>query len=357
VGERRAGGSGRARGPTDRSRRSICRARSWCHADDSFELTVTTFAEADPSARSARINLPKITKGTVDRWKFLEDGKDVEIAVDGRVVTNDGALLVDAAVDGLGLAYEFESMVRHHVAENQPSRRRRDETVEHDDVLERLPRDGKRLRRQNHAGDETDLATKFGHHAVDGRLYRKSMPAAESSTKTSAITSSGDISAPSPASSSLMPSSSNARSAASLTSSSSVWSSLIGSKFKARSQIRQRPAIAGLSMVARQDLNLRPSGYEAKDGSLGLASQGMEIVCKFMTRRGIRRHRSTTGRHATSRDFRSARQRQVNEKITGKNPEGFARRAKAIGGLRSEPTGLAFMPWQSAEYSRNACRR
>jgi hypothetical protein len=47
-----------------------------------------------------------------------------------------------------------------------------------------------------------------------------------------------------------MPSSSNPPSAASLTPS-SAWSWLIGSKFKARSQIRQSPAIAGLSRVAR----------------------------------------------------------------------------------------------------------
>ena len=65
------------------------------------------------------INLRKITRGTVDRWRFVEDGKDVEIAVDGRVVTNDGALLVDTALDGLGLASVFESMVRHHVAEKR----------------------------------------------------------------------------------------------------------------------------------------------------------------------------------------------------------------------------------------------
>jgi DNA-binding transcriptional LysR family regulator len=65
------------------------------------------------------INLRKITRGTVDRWRFVEDGKDIEIAVDGRVVTNDGALLVETAVDGLGLAYVFESMVRHHVAEKR----------------------------------------------------------------------------------------------------------------------------------------------------------------------------------------------------------------------------------------------
>jgi DNA-binding transcriptional LysR family regulator len=65
------------------------------------------------------INLRKITRGTVDRWRFVENGKDLEIAVDGHIVTNDGAVLVDAALDGLGLAYVFESMVQTHVAEKR----------------------------------------------------------------------------------------------------------------------------------------------------------------------------------------------------------------------------------------------
>jgi hypothetical protein len=45
------------------------------------------------------------------------------------------------------------------------------------------------------------------------------------------------------------------------------------------------------------------------------------------------------GRHATSRDFRSARQRQVNGEITGENPEGFARRVE--GGSRSSSAPVA----------------
>jgi DNA-binding transcriptional LysR family regulator len=65
------------------------------------------------------INLRKITRGTVDRWRFLENGKDLEIAVDGHIVTNDGSVLVDAALDGLGLAYVFESMVQKLVAEKR----------------------------------------------------------------------------------------------------------------------------------------------------------------------------------------------------------------------------------------------
>lgn len=65
------------------------------------------------------INLRKPTRGTVDRWRFTENGKDLEIAVQGRIVTSDGAVLVDAALDGLGLAYVFESMVQAEVAEKR----------------------------------------------------------------------------------------------------------------------------------------------------------------------------------------------------------------------------------------------
>jgi DNA-binding transcriptional LysR family regulator len=65
------------------------------------------------------INLRKITRGTVDRWRFFENGKDLEIAVEGRIITNDGAVLVDAALEGLGLTYIFESMVQKLVAEKR----------------------------------------------------------------------------------------------------------------------------------------------------------------------------------------------------------------------------------------------
>ena len=65
------------------------------------------------------INLRRTSRGTVVRWRFVENGKELEIAVDGHVVTNDGAVLVDAAADGLGLAYVFERMVRQAVAEKR----------------------------------------------------------------------------------------------------------------------------------------------------------------------------------------------------------------------------------------------
>jgi len=65
------------------------------------------------------INLRKITRGTVDRWRFVDDGRDFEIAVDGPIVTNDGSVLIDAALEGIGLSYVFENMVREHVAEKR----------------------------------------------------------------------------------------------------------------------------------------------------------------------------------------------------------------------------------------------
>jgi len=50
---------------------------------------------------------------------FHEDGKDFEMAVDGRVVANDAAIIVRAALGGLGLAYMMESTVRPLLADRQ----------------------------------------------------------------------------------------------------------------------------------------------------------------------------------------------------------------------------------------------
>lgn len=53
------------------------------------------------------------SRGAVYRWEFTErNGKDFDIAVDGRVLTNDGQVMVDAALQGLGIAYLLESQVK-----------------------------------------------------------------------------------------------------------------------------------------------------------------------------------------------------------------------------------------------------
>lgn len=61
----------------------------------------------------------RMSTGAVARWKFVDSGKELELAVGGRVVTNDGAVLVDAAVLGVGLAYVFEDMVSGLVSEKR----------------------------------------------------------------------------------------------------------------------------------------------------------------------------------------------------------------------------------------------
>ncbi len=65
------------------------------------------------------ISLRSTTSGIVNRWSFVENGKDFEIAVEGHIVTNDGAVLVDSAVEGLGLAYVFENMLSGLVSEKR----------------------------------------------------------------------------------------------------------------------------------------------------------------------------------------------------------------------------------------------
>jgi len=57
------------------------------------------------------ITYRRITGGDVYRWEFTEDGKDFDVAVDGRILANDGMLMVRAAIEGMGLAHVLASMV------------------------------------------------------------------------------------------------------------------------------------------------------------------------------------------------------------------------------------------------------
>jgi DNA-binding transcriptional LysR family regulator len=47
-------------------------------------------------------------RGTLYRWEFEESGREWEMAVPGGFTTNDGALMLAACVEGLGLAYTLE---------------------------------------------------------------------------------------------------------------------------------------------------------------------------------------------------------------------------------------------------------
>jgi DNA-binding transcriptional LysR family regulator len=65
------------------------------------------------------INYRRRSLGVVYRWEFTEDGKDFEIAVDGRVLVNDGEIMLNAATAGLGLSYLIDASVRAHLADKR----------------------------------------------------------------------------------------------------------------------------------------------------------------------------------------------------------------------------------------------
>lgn len=62
------------------------------------------------------------SSGAVYRWEFTEQGSDFSIAAAGRLLLDDGELMIDAALRGLGLAYVMESSVQRELAENRLAR-------------------------------------------------------------------------------------------------------------------------------------------------------------------------------------------------------------------------------------------
>lgn len=60
--------------------------------------------------------------GVVYRWEFTEGGKDFVVAVDGRVLLNDGDLMLDAALAGLGVAYVMDCAARPLLAAKRLAR-------------------------------------------------------------------------------------------------------------------------------------------------------------------------------------------------------------------------------------------
>lgn len=62
------------------------------------------------------INLRLPTTGVLNAWRFIEGGREVRVHVDGALVFNTIDLILDAALDGLGLAYLPLDQVAEHLA-------------------------------------------------------------------------------------------------------------------------------------------------------------------------------------------------------------------------------------------------
>lgn len=54
--------------------------------------------------------------GRIRPWEFTQDGRDIEVEVDGRLIVNDGVLARKAALDGLGLAQPLLIEVEEDIA-------------------------------------------------------------------------------------------------------------------------------------------------------------------------------------------------------------------------------------------------
>ncbi|PHY17583.1 LysR family transcriptional regulator [Caulobacter sp. BP25] len=65
------------------------------------------------------INLRMRTMGGLYVWEFEQDGRELKVRVDGRLVMNDTKMIVRAAVDGFGLAFLMEDSVRPYLDNGQ----------------------------------------------------------------------------------------------------------------------------------------------------------------------------------------------------------------------------------------------
>lgn len=65
------------------------------------------------------INYRRRSSGAIYAWEFTENERDFQVAVDGRIVLDDGELLIRAALDGLGLAHVMDCSVHELLAEKR----------------------------------------------------------------------------------------------------------------------------------------------------------------------------------------------------------------------------------------------
>lgn len=58
------------------------------------------------------INFRESSRGGLYRWEFEDVGEEFDVAVNGSVIVNDTDMKLRATIDGLGLSYELESVVK-----------------------------------------------------------------------------------------------------------------------------------------------------------------------------------------------------------------------------------------------------
>ena len=69
--------------------------------------------------RHACINIRMPTSGGLYAWEFGQDGRELNVRVEGRIVFNEMRLVLQAAMDGFGLAFAMEDHVAPLIAEGR----------------------------------------------------------------------------------------------------------------------------------------------------------------------------------------------------------------------------------------------
>lgn len=62
---------------------------------------------------------PRLGAGLYERWEFEDKGKEFQVQVKGSLILNDSLLMLDAAVEGAGIAYSTEDAIRDEVRSGQ----------------------------------------------------------------------------------------------------------------------------------------------------------------------------------------------------------------------------------------------
>jgi DNA-binding transcriptional LysR family regulator len=65
------------------------------------------------------INLRMLTMGGLYAWEFEKAGRELKVRVDGQLIMNDTRMITQAAIDGFGLAFMMEDLVRPHIETGQ----------------------------------------------------------------------------------------------------------------------------------------------------------------------------------------------------------------------------------------------
>jgi len=56
-----------------------------------------------------------VTTGAIYKWEFDVGGRLVDYEVDGNLIIGDTTFSLDAALEGIGLAYTFEELARPYI--------------------------------------------------------------------------------------------------------------------------------------------------------------------------------------------------------------------------------------------------